>query len=198
MKLSNFIIAAFACVLVSIAHAQTKGNCSGELPPPQKAKCIKQDFEAWKDDREFIKLTKELLQQGDTHYRKRRYYKAYRAYDLANAYLPSPYAYLHASESIFIAYVNAKHFEDDNAKSTGTCLLPSRFVWVVDEILQKDYKVGVELAKIHRYGPPVSPAYLAEAEKRISCLEAMATQYRTAKTGCVDVAKIKACMGVKK
>jgi hypothetical protein len=88
--------------------------------------------------------------------------------------------------------------QDKDGKSTGSCLLPSRFVGVVDNTLLQEYKVGVELAKIHQYGPAVSPAYLAQAEKRISCLEALATQYRGAKTACVDISKLKACMDIAK
>ncbi len=198
MKLAYFFIATLACCAMANAQVLSLDYCSGRLPAPEKAKCIKQRFEERKNDKEYIKITKKLLQGGDKHYRKRSYYKAYRDYDLANAYLATPYAYLRGSEAVFFSYMYSKHFEDDNAKSTGSCLLPSSFVWVVDDTLQKDYKVGLELVKIHQYGPAVSPEYLAEAEKRISCLDAMATQYRNVKTGCVDIGKLKACMAVKK
>ncbi len=198
MKLRFFIIFSLAYSWGLIANAQTAEYCSGKIPPPERAKCHKQAFEAHKNNKEFIKFNKQFLQEGDELYRKRRYYKAYRAYDYANAYLPSPYGYLHAAEAVFLSYVHATHFEDDDAKSTSSCLQPSSFVGVVDNTLLQEYKVGVELAKIHKYGPAVSPAYLAQTEKRISCLEAMATQYRGAKTGCVDISKLKACMGITK
>ncbi len=198
MKLAYFFIATLACCAIANAQVLSLEYCIGELPAPQKAKCFKQDFEERKNDKEYIKITKKLLQDGDRQFSKRRYSKAYKAYDLANAYLPTPYAYLRGSEAVFFSFVYAKHFYDDNAKSTGSCLQPVGFVWSVDETLRQDYKVGFELAKIHQYGPAVSPEYLAEAEKRISCLEALVTEYRPVKTGCVDVSKLKACMVVKK
>ncbi len=198
MKLAHFIITSLACAWPFIAHAQRDSKCSGELPLPQTVQCIKQDFEKWKNDKEFIGHNKKFLQQGDKHYRKRRYSKAYEAYGYANVYLATPYAYLRASEAAFLSFLDGKPFEDKDGKSTGSCLQPARFVWVVDDVVQQYYKVGVELAKIHQYGPAVSPAYLAQSEKRISCLEGMATQYRGAKTGCVDISKLKTCMDITK
>jgi hypothetical protein len=186
------------CVFGYIASAQADESCAIEENPKKKAACIKAEFEKRLGNKDNIKFTRELLRKGDDLYNKKNYYKASRAYDLSRMYLPTSYAYLRESESLFFAYASSKKFEDENAKSTGSCLQPARFVEVVDDTLQTGYKVGVELAKIHSYGPTVTPAYLAEIDKRISCLEAMATQYRDAKTGCVDIAKLKACMGVKK
>ncbi len=195
-KIQRIVI--LSCLCTNVAFGQAMNECTIEQNPKKKAVCVKADYDAHIGRKDSTKFTRDFLHEGDNHYSKQRYYKAYRAYDLSTAYLPSPYAYLRASESLFLAYANSKNFEDDNAKSTGHCLLPARFVDMTDDTLQQYYKVGIELAKIHRYGPPVTTAYLAEAEKRINCLEAMAAQYRAAKTGCVDVAKLQACMDVKK
>jgi hypothetical protein len=195
-KIQRIAILSYFCT--NVAFGQAMNECTVEQNPMKKAVCVKADYDAHKSRKDSARFTNNFLHEGNNHYSKQRYYKAYRAYDFSTAYLPSSYAYLRASESLFLAYANSKNFEDDNAKSTGSCLLPHRFTAMTDDTLQQYYKVGVELAKIHQYGPIVSPAYLAETEKRISCLEAMATQYRHEKTGCVDIAKLKACMGVKK
>jgi hypothetical protein len=50
--------------------------------------------------------------------------------------------------------------------------------------------------KILKAGPPVSPAMIADAEKKSQCLTALADQYRNVTTGCVDLAKIRTCMGI--
>ncbi len=170
------------------------GNCHHQKKPNASSK----DLRNGKNNKEYIKITKNLLQDGDRQFNKHRYSKAFDAYSLSNAYIPTPYAFLRESEAIFFSYMYAKRFYDDNAKSTGSCLQPASFVWAADSTLQKYYKVGFELAKIHQYGPAVSAEYLAEAEKRISCLEALVTEYKPVKTGCVDVSKLKACMAVKK
>lgn len=180
------------------SYAQYSEECIVSTNPQKRAECKKQHFEKFKNNKEFIRKTPEILHEADSLFKRGLYYKAYRTYDTANDYLPSSYGLLRGSDALFLAYATANHFENDNGNSTGSCLQPSSFVEVVDDTLQKGYMVGVELAKIHHYGPPVTPVYLAEAEKRISCLKAMATLYRNAKTGCVDVAKIKACMAVKK
>ena len=198
MKNQIRCIAIVSCFFTSIAFGQAMHECATEQNPKKKAACAKADYDSHKNRKDSAKFTGNFLREGDNHYNKQRYYKAYRAYDLSTAYLPSPYAYLRAAESLFLAYANAKSFEDENAKSTGACLLPRRFTAMTDDTLQQYYKPGIELAKIHQYGPIVSPAYLAEAAQRISCLEGMATQYRHEKNGCVDVAKLTACMGVKK
>ncbi len=192
----------FICILciftTPYSYAQYSDECIVSTIPRKRAECKKQHFEKFKKNKGFIRKTPEILHEADSLFERGLYYKAYRTYDTANDYLPSSYGLLRASDALFLSYATANHFEDDNGKSTGSCLQPSNFVEVVDSTLQKGYKVGLELAKIHHYGPTVTLANLAEAEKRISCLEAMATKYRNEKTVCVDIAKLQTCMGVKK
>ena len=192
----SFIAAAFFAIAFPI-EAHESMECKERSNPQKKAICFKQHFDIYKNNKEFIKSTREELRVGDENYMKKRFYEAYRAYDLSNMFLPSPYAFLRGSEAVFIDYATASHFEDDAKKIPTTCMPTADFVDFTDHTLF-NYKVGVELAKIHHYGPSVTPAYLADSEKRISCLEGMATQYRNEKTGCVDVGKLQACMGVKK
>ncbi len=193
----KFIAVSFI-LISSHSYAQYSDECIESTNPKKRAQCQKQHFEKFKNDREFTKKTPEILRAADSAFKRGLYHKAYRYYDTAQDYLPSSYGLLRRSDAAMLTYVTARTFHDGFGKATGSCLLPSRFVEVVDDTLQKGYKQAVELAKIHHYGPTVTPAYLAEIDKRISCLEAMATQYRDAKTGCVDVAKLKVCMGVKK
>ena len=196
-KFVKFIGISFI-LLSSHSYAQYSEECILSINPKKRAQCQKQHFEKFKNDKEFIKRTAEILRAADKSFKRGQYHKAYRYYDTAQDYLPSSYGLLRRSDSVMLTYVTVSQFNDGNGNATGSCLLPSRFIEVVDDNLQMGYKQGVELAKIHSYGPTVTPAYLAEIDKRISCLEAMATQYRDAKTGCVDIAKLKVCMGVKK
>lgn len=186
----------FVCVAGYVANVQADESCAVEENPKKKAACLKVDFEKRLGNKDNLKFTRQLLREGDKHFKQKNYYRASRSYDLSTMYLPSSYAYLRESESLFIAYVTASGFEDENGKSTGRCLLPARFVDMTDDTLQRYYKVGVELSKIHHFGPTVSPSYLALSEKRISCLEGVAAHYRSAKTGCVDITKLKSCMGL--
>ena len=196
-KFVKFIGIAFI-LLSSHSHAQYSDECIESTNPKKRAQCEKQHFEKFKNNKEFIKRTPEILRAADRAFKRGQYYNAYRYYDTAQDYLPTSYGLLRGADAVMLTWVTESHFDDGNGKATGSCFLPSRFVEVVDKTLLKGYKQGVELAKIHHYGPTVTPAYLAEIDKRISCFEAMAIQYRDAKTVCVDVAKIKACMGVKK
>ena len=196
-KFVKFFGIAFI-LLSSHSYAQYSEECILSTDPKKRAQCQKEDYEKFKNNKEFIKTTPEILRAADRAFKRGQYYKAYRYYDTAQTYLPSSYGLLRRSDAVMMTYVKTSNFHDGFGKATGSCLLPSRFVEVVDDELQTGYKQAVELAKIHSYGPPVTPAYLAEIDKRISCLEAMATQYRDAKTGCVDIAKLKVCMGVKK
>ena len=196
-KFVKFFGIAFI-LISSHSYAQYSEECILSKNPKKRAQCEKQHFEKFKNDREFTKTTPEILRAADRAFKRGLYHKAYRYYETARTYLPSSYGLLRGADAAMMSYVTASHFDDGNGNATGSCLLPSRFNEVVDNTLQMEYKTGVELAKIHHYGPTVTPAYLAEIDKRISCLEAMATQYRDAKTGCVDIAKLKACMGVKK
>jgi hypothetical protein len=188
MKIIRHTTALIFCLIAHSSSAQADEACARETNPQKKAACIKIDHGKRSANKDNVKFTHQLLTKGDALFKKRKYYQASRAYDLANTYIPSPYAYLRESESLFLAYVTASGFEDGNGKSTGQCLRPERFIDMADDTF----------AKIHQAGPVISPAYLADAEKRINCLEGLATQYRAVKTGCVDITRLQACMGVKK
>ena len=185
-------------LLSSHSYAQYSEECILSKNPKKRAQCQKQHFEKFKNDREFTKTTPEILRAADRSFKRGQYFKAYRYYETAQTYLPTSYGLLRGADAVMLTWLTESHFDDGKGNATGSCFQASRFVEVVDNNLQMGYKQGVELGKIHSYGPTVTPVYLAEINKRISCFEAMATQYRGAKTECVDVAKIKACMGVKK
>lgn len=171
MKVIILTTSLVLCSVDYVATAKADETCARETNPTAKAACVKADHEKRAADKENIKLTGQLLARGDLFYKKGKYYQASHAYDLANFYIPSPYAYLREAESLFPAYAGATGFEDEAGKSTGQCLLPARFIDMTDDTLQRYYKVGVAFAKIHHFGPVISSTSLAEAEQRIGCLE---------------------------
>ena len=184
-------------LVMPLLHAQTAVDCSHTLPPKENVTCIKQKYERmikkWPDT---IGRANKLIKDGDVYFKKKNYFKAFKAYDLAYSNMPNAYSYLRKGDVIFLSIATEPDFRDENGKSTGACLLPSEFVWTVERGVMSGYQTGIELYKILKAGPPVSDAMLADAQKKSQCLTALAHQYRQVKTGCVDLAKVRTCMGI--
>ncbi len=109
------------------------------------------------------------------------------------AHLPVPYAYLRAGESILMDYATAPHFEDEDGKPTGKCLLAGKFAATVERTLANELDVGIALTKILQAGPPVKPAMIALYQKQSNCMKAIANQNLSGRKNCVHLADLRRC-----
>ncbi len=199
MKIVRLIPLLGGMLVVPHLHAQATVDCKRVHPPKENVICIKAKYERMiKKFPYVISDANKLIKEGDYHFKRKNYIKAYTAYDLAHFNMPNAYSYLRSGDVTFHSIALGTEFWDENAKSTGACFLPSKFVWNVDRSVRADYQTGIELYKILKAGPPVSEAMLADAQQKSECLTALADQYRQVKTGCVDLAKVATCMGIKR
>ncbi len=197
VKTARLVTLFGGILVVPLLHAQTTVDCNHIHPPKENVICIKNDYEKMvKNLPDVIALGPKLIKDGDRYFKKKNYFKAFKAYDLAYSNMPNAYSYLRKGDVIFLSVATGTDFRDENGKATGACLLPGKFVWTVDGAVMEEYQTGIELYKILKAGPPVSDAMLADAQKKSQCLTALADQYRQVKTGCVDLAKVRSCMGI--
>ncbi len=198
MKLTSIILSAGFCLSSGALHAAPVVDCNKTHPSPkERAVCISRQYQKTaKHYRELLGYAQDLIREGDKFFAAKQYSKAYEAYELSSDNAGTAYARLQAGEAGLLGYATATEFFDEKGKSTGTCLLPAFFAEDVDGDLYNKYLVGIELAKISKAGRPISKARLADAEHKAACMQALADEYRGKKTGCMDMSKARACMGL--
>ncbi len=198
MKLTSFILCAGFCLSSAALHAAPPVACNKtDQSPKENAVCISWHYqERAKHHRELLGYSQRYLREGDALFLKKQYDKAADAYELASDNAGTAYSRLQNGEAVLLRLATATKFYDENLKSTGACLLPNRFAWAMDVTLSQKYLVGIEIAKISKAGRPISKARLADAERKAACMQGLADEYRDKKEGCVDMNKLRACMGL--
>ncbi len=187
----------FGCINAPPLWASGQIDCNALQAPPNRAWCLLQDYKALKKQgSEPFALTKKMIKEADAQFNAKNYNKAYDAYDLAWLNSPNVYAYLRQGDSSLYFFATASTFQDIEGKATGSCLLPSKMVAVIDAAIENNYETGIELAKLLKTSPPVSPAMLAAAAEKVMCLKSVANQYRKTSAACVDRRGLRACMGL--
>ncbi len=195
MKLIFLLVFLGTLLDAGAAGAGAQPDCTAYNSPAPRAICIKRQHDGLlKINPQARQWGSELIVEGDMAFKNKDYNKAYKAYDQASVNFPNAYALLRTGDAIFMGLATETVFRDENATPTGACLVPQEFVRAVDGVIENNYQTGIALAKILKAGPPVHPTTLAEVARKSACMHALAAQYRTAKSGCVSLALVQACV----